>query len=145
MNTIESSKNADTCDTAWHLELETRDWVLWGYGPDRDAIHVERALLLIDVGFPRHPIVLDYPFVLPELPEDRSCALPQPVEYERKHAVGWRFRSNSLTTETSWGLADTEELALVAAAEDAANCNGNCEVVFRAALTDVRRAAVLVK
>lgn len=91
------------------LELRTTTWVLWGYGPGRQVVHVDPACSYVDVGVGEP---LDFPFELPEHSDDSS--LPAPVEYERRTGLAWRFNDGA-GNNSAWHLVGTEDEAHAAA------------------------------
>jgi len=120
----------------WHVQIRITEWVLWGYGPERMVEHIEAACTHVNMG----PKIgtFSMPFELPE--HRKGSTLPPPVEYERKVAVGWRFKTNDLLHDCGWNLADSEEDALKAARAWAQERrNPHKGVPLEAALDDIRR------
>jgi hypothetical protein len=115
----------------WHLQIEPGTWVLWGYGPGRQVVHVDRSK--IDLG---HGIVL--PFKLPKdsLRSSRGDSTPQ--EYERLKGYGWRWNIEDGTAGHSWTFADTIDEAVEAASQRLEGQRRNTQVLFTEALRDVR-------
>ena len=115
----------------WHLQIEPGTWVLWGYGPARQVVHVDRAK--IDLG---HGITL--PFKLPKdaLRTSRGDSTPQ--EYERRKGFGWRWNTEDGTAGHSWHFADTIEEAVDAAARNLEGQRMDTQKLFADALRDVR-------
>lgn len=118
----------------WHLQIEPGTWVLWGYGPTRDVVHVDRAKL--DLG---HGIVL--PFELPK----KTTSLPQPQEYERRRGFGWRWNTEDGTAGHSWHFVDTIEEAIEEATQSLEHMRHDTRPMFEAALRDVRIGGRRVK
>ena len=110
----------------WHLQIEPGTWVLWGYGPRRQVVHVDRAKL--DLG---HGIVL--PFELPE-----AGKLPQPQEYERRSGFGWRWNIEDRTAGHSWHFAETIEEAVEDAKASLEGQRQDTQKLFTEALRDIR-------
>jgi len=118
----------------WHLQIEPGTWVLWGYGPDRGVVHVDRDK--IDLG---HGIRL--PFALPE----RTKNLPQPQEYERRKGFGWRWNTEDGGAGHSWHFADTIEEAVEAAKRNMEGQRHDTQKLFAPALRDVRIGGIQTK
>jgi hypothetical protein len=118
------------CDPiGWHLQIFETLWVEWGYGPrtDTSVVHVAPACVYLDVG----AVVLDLPFELPK--HDSMSHLEEPVEYQRRYAVGWRVRTNNMIHDCGWNLAEDEASARVDAATWIATHDG-----LESALADIR-------
>lgn len=112
----------------WHLQIEPGTWVLWGYGPGRQVVHVDRAK--IDLPHGLDPI----PFKLPK----ESVGGGRPQEYERRKGYGWRWNSDEAMPGHSWNFVDTIDEAVEAATQDLEHMRVDTRKKFTAALRDVR-------
>lgn len=91
----------------WHLQLEHREWVLWGYEGQREPIFVSPAKVVIDFGIPNMDPYVEK-FTLPK----RVKTLPAFKEFDRVTGWGWRFRTNDLMHDIGWRLAESKEDAI---------------------------------
>lgn len=122
----------------WHLEVQKRDWIIWGYGPEHGSYHIDQANSIIDFGPPIGTMI--FPFELSPVK-----GLPSPRVYDRVHTWGWRLRSNRLTTETGWMLVESKEQAIHDARkhiETTWTIRNSERPMFFAALDDVREKII---
>lgn len=130
----------DPKDRRWHLEVQYRWWVLWGYGAGRQVVHVSPANSIVDMT-PELNEKFTFPFELPK----KSGSLPSAREYERVRTWGWTFRTNNMAHDTWWKLAPSKEAALEAArdyVENSQSIRRDQKAIFEAALKDVRELVV---
>jgi hypothetical protein len=110
----------------WRLQIEKGLWVLWGYGPGRQVVHVDRPT--IDLG---HGMTL--PFKLPAA----SQGVGDPQEYERRHGYGWRFNNVDGTAGHSWHFAESLEEAVEAARRSLQGQRKDTQALFADAFCDI--------
>ena len=115
----------------WHLQIEPGTWVLWGYGPGHQVVHVDRAK--IDLG---HGIVL--PFKLPKEALRSGGSDSAPQEYERRKGYGWRWNTEDGTAGHSWQFAATIDEAVEAATRSLESQRRDTQALFADAIRDVR-------
>lgn len=128
-------------DRGWHLELSNRWWVLWGYGPGRSVTHIYPANSVVDLSPELPGEKFNFPFELPKKTRD----LPSPREYDRVHAWGWQFRTNTMSSDTGWKLAASREEALAEAQDWIDNTGAirhSSRPLFHDAMKDIRETVI---
>lgn len=127
----------DPKDRRWHLEVQYRWWVLWGYGAGRQVVHISPANDIVDMSPHLPGEQFTFPFELPK----KTGSLPAAREYERVRTWGWTFRTNNMAHDTWWKLAPSKEAAIAAAqgyVENSQSIRRDQKPIFEAALKDVR-------
>lgn len=89
----------------WTLEIEYREWVMWGYGPkDGDSpSFIDRAITKFKPDPDTWPdLEFTFPFELPQ--HDLRYEIKPAQEWSRTTCWGWRF--TSILRQSKWKIND---------------------------------------